>query len=305
MSTIPLPSWRDGATRDAIVSFVDRVDADGVPREDRVAVFDNDGTLWTEKPVQVQMLFVFAQWSAMADQDPSLASRQPYKAVVEHDLGWLAAAVDKHYAGDDSDMKTLMSAVARASAGREVEAYTDQARNFLYAATHPVLDRPLVDCVFAPMVELLRFLEAHGFTTYIASGGDRDFMRPAGDALYRIPRERIIGSSLGLRYTDGALTYAPEMAFFDDGPEKPARIWSRIGRKPLLVGGNSNGDVPMFEFARADALRLLIRHDDAEREFAYDTGAEAALKAAAANGWTTVSIRDDWATVFPLVPGQE
>ncbi|SEK54634.1 HAD family hydrolase [Rhodococcus maanshanensis] len=291
--------WRDTASRTAIVDFVARVEAQGVPASERVAVFDNDGTLWTEKPVQIQLQFVFALWAKLAAADPQLASRQPYKAVVDRDFGWLSAAVDKHYAGDDTDMKTLMAAVVRASAGQEVEAYTEQARAFLDAGTHPVLGLPFARCVFAPMVELLRYLESHGFTTYIASGGDRDFMRGAGEDLYAIPRERIIGSSLGLGYADGEVRYAPEMGFFDDGAEKPVRIWSRIGRRPLLVGGNSNGDVPMFEFARDDALRLLVHHDDAEREFAYDAGAEEALRTAEDKGWTTVSVRDDWVAVFP------
>lgn len=293
-----LIQWRDTATRSTVIDFVARVEAQGIPASERVAVFDNDGTLWTEKPMQIQMQFVFALWAKMAAADPALASQQPYKAVVDKDFGWLSAAVDKHYAGDDTDMKTLMAGTVRASAGQEVEAYTAQAKAFLGAGTHPSLGLPYARCVFAPMVELLRYLEAHGFTTYIASGGDRDFMRGAGEDLYEIPRERIIGSSLGLRYADGDVSYAPEMGFFDDGPEKPVRIWSRIGRKPLLVGGNSNGDVPMFEFARDDALRLLVHHDDADREFSYDAGAEEALKAAAEKGWTTVSMCEDWVTVF-------
>ncbi|SDC60034.1 HAD family hydrolase [Rhodococcus tukisamuensis] len=294
-----LELWRDTDTRAAITDFVARVEAQGIPAAERVAVFDNDGTLWTEKPMPIQLQFIFGLWAKLAAADPALASQQPYKAVVDKDFGWLSAAVDKHYAGDDSDLKTLLAGVVRASAGQEVEAYTESARAFLDAGTHPSLGLPFTRCVFAPMVELLRYLEAHGFATYIASGGDRDFMRPAGDQLYGIPRERVIGSSLGLSYADGAVTYASAMGFLDDGPEKPVRIWSRIGRKPLLVGGNSNGDVPMFEFAREDALRLLVHHDDAEREFAYDAGAEDALKAAAAKGWTTVSVRDDWDTVFP------
>jgi hypothetical protein len=155
------------------------------------------------------------------------------------------------------------------------------------------------------MVELLRYLEANGFTTYIASGGDRDFMRPFAQDLYGIPPERVIGSSLGLNFYDGGdqtqLLYKSKIEFFDDGPEKPVRIWSRTGRRPLVAGGNSNGDVPMLRFARTrgrDGLGLLLLHDDADREFAYAAGAEEALEEAKAQGWTVVSIKDDWATVF-------
>jgi hypothetical protein len=155
------------------------------------------------------------------------------------------------------------------------------------------------------MIELLRFLESHGFTCFIASGGSRDFMRVITGELYGIPPERVVGSSFGLEYTDddhgGSLVYLAQPDVFDDGPVKPVRIWSRIGRRPLVAAGNSNGDVPMLRYAGADsrpALRLLVNHDDAEREFAYTAGAERALEAAAAEGWTVVSVKDDWAAVF-------
>ena len=155
------------------------------------------------------------------------------------------------------------------------------------------------------MVELLRYLEASGFATYIASGGDRDFMRPVAEDMYGIPPERIIGSALGLTYSSeggqSLLLYKGAMDFFDDGPEKPIRIWSRIGRRPMVAGGNSNGDIQMLDFAshpERPSLRLLVLHDDAEREFAYTTGAERALERAADEGWTVVSVKDDWTTVF-------
>ncbi len=146
------------------------------------------------------------------------------------------------------------------------------------------------------MVELLRYLEAHGFTCFIASGGSRDFMRSITSEIYRIPPERVVGSSNGLRYDSGSIVYLAEPDVFDDGPAKPVRIWSRVGRRPVLAGGNSNGDVPMLEWA--DGLRLLVLHDDAEREFDYVTGAEQSLERAQADGWTVVSVKNDWATVF-------
>jgi hypothetical protein len=166
-----------------------------------------------------------------------------------------------------------------------------------------------MSCAFVPMVELLRYLEANGFTTYIASGGDRDFMRPFAEQLYGIPPERIIGSALGLDFRSGdddtELLYKSKIEFFDDGPQKPVRIWSRIGRRPLVAGGNSNGDISMLRFVRTatrDGLRLLVRHDDAEREFDYRAGAEDALQRAADRSWTVISIATDWATVFPQFP---
>ena len=186
-----------------------------------------------------------------------------------------------------------------------MEDYLAAAAAFLDKAPHPTLGRRLRDCWYVPMVELLRYLEANGFTCFIASGGSRDFMRAVTGELYGIPPERVVGSSNGLEYTDddhgGSLAYLAQPDVFDDGPVKPVRIWSRIGRRPILAGGNSNGDVPMLRFAGRQgrpALRLLVLHDDPEREFAYVKGAEQALERARAEGWTVVSVKDDWATVF-------
>jgi phosphoserine phosphatase len=185
-----------------------------------------------------------------------------------------------------------------------VEDFEAQSDTFLRGTQHPTLGRAYLRCAYAPMVELLRYLEANGFSNYIASGGGRDFMRPISQEVYGIPRERVIGSSAALAYTSdggsGAITHTAEPDYLDDGPQKPIRIWSRTGRRPLLAGGNSNGDIPMLEFAQHErtSLRLLILHDDAEREFDYTTGAEKALKRAPTDGWTVVSIKHDWLTVF-------
>jgi hypothetical protein len=281
-----LASWNDTPTRAAIEAFV----ADAP--EPRVAVFDNDGTLWCEKPMPIQLDFIVRRWAAMAEADPSLRSRQPYKAAHEGDHAWLGTTMVKHYHGDDSDLKLLFAGVAEAFAGTTVDDYAAQVDAFFAEANHPTLGRPYRDCGFQPMIELLRYLEANGFTTYIASGGDRDFMRGIAGAIYGIPPERVIGSSYGLSYEDGTLTYKAGIDAFDDGPVKPVRIWSRIGRRPALGGGNSNGDIPMLQFSTG--LRLLVLHDDAEREFDYTAGAEQALQ----QGFTTISVKDDWATVF-------
>lgn len=304
-----LALWNDTPTRRAIVDFVQAVSTEGSPGfvapAERVAVFDNDGTLWSEKPVPIQLDFTLFRMAELAGQDPSLAERQPYRAAVERDFRWLDEAIVKHYHGDDADVGLLLGAIESAFAGMEVEAFGSQVTEWLATASHPVLRRPYLACGFAPMVELLRYLEANGFSTYIASGGDRDFMRPFAHRIYGIPPERVIGSALGLDFDDGGddtrLVYKSKMEFLDDGPTKPVRIWSRVGYRPLVTGGNSNGEIPMMRFARAggrEALRLLVLHDDADREFAYTAGAEDALDRAKTHGWTVVSMKEDWSAVF-------
>jgi phosphoserine phosphatase len=187
---------------------------------------------------------------------------------------------------------------------RLLDDYAAAADEFL-SGRHPTLDRSLRECAYLPMIDLLRYIEANGFSTYIASGGDRDFMRPVTEEIYGIPAERVIGSSNALSYQEdehgGTLVYLDQPDVFDDGPAKPIRIWSRIGRRPSVAGGNSNGDIPMLRYAGGrdrPALRLLVLHDDPEREYDYTTGAETSLERAAAEDWTVVSIKRDWATVF-------
>jgi hypothetical protein len=303
-----LTSWNDGKTKQAIVDFVARVTDEGGPDyvapPSRIAVHDNDGTLWCEKPMPIQLDFTVRRLAEMARENPSLQDQQPYKAAYENDLHWMGAAMVKHYHGDDGDLKLLMGAVTAAFDEVSVEAYDRLVVSFFGEADHPTLKRPYRSCGFSPMVELLRYLEDNSFTNYIASGGDRDFMRPIAGDLYGIPPERVIGSALGLSYQakgqETSLLYKAAMDFFDDGPEKPIRIWSRIGRRPILAFGNSNGDLPMLAFSgtpSTPSLRLLL-HDDAEREFEYTAGAEQALETASRQNWTVVSMKNDWNTVF-------
>jgi phosphoglycolate phosphatase-like HAD superfamily hydrolase len=312
--TTGLDSWTDGPTRAAIGDFVARViDEDGpdfVEPAARVAVFDNDGTLWCEKPMPIQLDFTVRRLAEMARDDPALREQQPWKASFEGDLHWMGAAMVKHYHGDDEDLRALMGAVTRAFDTVAVDEYDARVHEFFLQADHPTLGRSYQSCGFAPMVELLGYLEDHGFTNYIASGGDRDFMRPVAGELYGVPPERVIGSALGLTYSEtngeSSLLYKADMEFFDDGPEKPVRIWSRIGRRPIMAVGNSNGDLPMLAFSGSrgrPALRLLVRHDDAEREFEYDAGSEDALAVAAKEDWTVVSMKTDWTTVFDQTSG--
>jgi phosphoserine phosphatase len=304
-----LSSWRDGATKRTIVDFVARVcgheGSAPVPLDERVAVFDNDGTLWCEKPMPIQLDFILRRLMEMVGERPELAEQQPWKAVAERDYGWFSGLMTEHYAGDDTNVRVLARGVLAAYAGISVEEFETAADTFLRSAQHPTLGRGYLDCAYAPMVELLDYLTANGFATYIVSGGGRDFMRPISQDTYAIPRERVIGSSSTLTYTSndhgGVITHNPEADYLDDGPEKPIRIWSRTGRRPLLAVGNSNGDVPMLEFAShasKPTLRLLVLHDDAEREFDYIAGSELALQRAASDAWTVVSIKSDWTTVF-------
>ena len=304
-----LAAWNDGPTKSAIVDFVGRVTTEGGPDfvepAARVAVFDNDGTLWCEKPAYIQLDFLVRRLAEKAATDAALAEQQPYKAAVSGDLSWFGAAITKHYQGDDSELKVLAGAVMSLHESMNVEDHAALIGGFFAEAKHPTLDRPYQACTYVPMVELLRYLEAHDFTCYIVSGGGRDFMRPITSTIYGIPPERVVGSAQGLRFEGndghGDLLIQPALDIWDDGPEKPVRIWSRIGRRPILSAGNSNGDDEMLQYSGkpgAAALRLLVLHDDADREFDYTAGAERALEHAAKYGWTVVSMKNDWTTVF-------
>lgn len=287
-----LASWNDTPTRRAIVEFVERVTTEGgpdhVPPAERIATFDNDGTLWCEKPLYVQADFVLRKWKAMATADPSLAERQPYKAVVEKDRAWLTALTDH--------VPDLVRGVSEAFGGLTTEEFEAEALEFYADARHPLLGIPYTEAVYVPMRELLALLESSGFRVFICSAGGRDFVRPVAEETYGIPRERVIGSSAPLELRDGALVRLEGVEQpIDDGPGKPVHIWARTGRRPLFAGGNADGDTEMLAHAR---FALLVRHDDPEREFDYTEGAERVLEAAATGGWTVASIKNDWSRVF-------
>ena len=302
-----LSSWRATPTRTAIEDFVASVTAgrDAVPKRERVAVFDNDGTLWAEKPMPTQLHYVVQQWGQRLAADSSMANRQPYTAVASGDLSWIGSAVDKHYNGDDADLKTLIGAIVEATAGQSVDEYAASVAEFYRTARHQTLGVPYSQTVYKPMVELLRYLEERGFSCFVVSAGERDFMRPMTEEYYGLPPERIVGSAYGLTYDASSheVRYGTSLSFFDDGPEKPERIWSRIGRRPLLAAGNSNGDMPMLDFTRAGrtGLALLVDHDDdtGRGDTPYETGAEGARASASERGYTVVSVKDDWECVFP------
>jgi haloacid dehalogenase-like hydrolase len=249
MST-QLESWNHGGAKRAIVGFVTGVampDSPAfVPPADRVATFDNDGTLWCEQPV-IQLAHILQRWEEMVQQDPPLRDQQPWKAAVEKDWTWFRTAITKHYSGDESDIPALSKGVLSAFEGLTTEDFAGRAAAFLRTGSHPTLKRLYRDCVYAPMIELLRFLEAHRFTNYIVSGGGRDFIRQVADEIYGIPKERVIGSSTSITFRErgdgGELLLKAKLDVFDDGAMKPPRIWSRIGKRPILAAGNSNGDI--------------------------------------------------------------
>ena len=305
-----LPSWHDTPTKQAIIDFVaavmDEAGPGYVPPAGRIAVFDNDGTLWCEKPMYIQMDYILRQLAAQAEGDPALRARQPWQAAWERDFAWFGDAMTQHYLGEDSAMRVVLSGILALSDGQAVEQVESDARAFVDNERHPTLGLAYRDCVYQPMLELLRYLDHHAFRSYIVSGGGRDFMRGFAEDLYGIPRERVIGSAVAYRYVEdehgGAIVQRADLDVINDGPDKAVQIWNVVGRRPILAAGNSNGDLEMLAFAGGPslpALRLLVVHDDAKREFAYSAGAEKALGALQSQGWTAVSIQRDWRQVFP------
>lgn len=286
-----LPSWNDGPAKEAVLAFIGSVTGPGsgyVSPAARIATFDNDGTLCCEQPLYAQTDFVVRRFKEMVRDDPGLATRQPFQAAAEDDLDW----IQDIYAHEAE----LLEGLTEAFCGSTAEAFEASARAFFAAAIHPTLGVPYTHTAYRPMHELVELLTANDFRVFICSTGGRDFMRVISEETYGIPRDRVIGSAPILEYRDGQLyrTKAVEQPIAD-GPGKTVHIWNRTGRLPLFAGGNSDGDMEMLECAR---FGLLVRHDDAERETAYDTGSERALAAAEARGWTVVSMKRDFATVF-------
>ena len=286
-----MQSWADGQAKTQILEFVRSVTEPGasfVPTRDRIAAFDNDGTLWCEKPMYPQADFLLRRWRELAQAHPGMAREQPWKAVVEDDREWLARILDH--------VPELTKGVTEAYQGITTQVFEKAVRAFFDTARHPVLGVPYTRLGYRPMRELIDLLTDRQFEVYICSAGGRDFLRVVSAEMYGIPRQRVIGSGTTLEYRHGQVyrTGGVEQPI-DEGPGKPIHLWSRTGRRPLLAGGNADGDAAMLRTAR---FGLLIRHDDPEREFAYDAGAEKALTKAKERGWTVVSMQDDFGTVF-------
>jgi phosphoglycolate phosphatase-like HAD superfamily hydrolase len=286
-----MQSWADGQAKTQILEFVQSVTEPGasfVPTRDRIAAFDNDGTLWCEKPMYPQADFLLRRWRELAQAHPGMAREQPWKAVIEDDREWLARILDY--------VPELTKGVTEAYQGITTQVFEKAVRAFFDTARHPVLGVPYTRLGYRPMRELIDLLTDREFEVYVCSAGGRDFLRVVSAEMYGIPRQRVIGSGTTLEYRHGQLyrTRGVEQPI-DEGPGKPIHLWSRTGRRPLLAGGNADGDAAMLRTAR---FGLLIRHDDPEREFAYDAGAEKALTKAKERGWTVVSMQDDFGTVF-------
>jgi phosphoserine phosphatase len=304
-SAEPLPSWNDGASKSAILDFIARVTTEGgpdfVPPEERIAVFDNDGTLWSEQPAYFQLLFAIDRVKVLAKDHPEWRTTQPFQAVLENDKAALAK----------SNMEGVMQIIAATHAGMTTDEFDEIAREWLGTARHPRFDRPYTEYVYQPMLELLAHLRTNGFKTYIVSGGGVDFMRVFAEEVYGIPPEQVIGSAIETQYElrDGQpiLVRQPKLAFLDDKGGKPVAIERIIGRRPIAAFGNSDGDLQMLQWTtigRKPSFALLVHHTDAEREWGYDRDShigtlDVALDEASKRGWTVVDMRRDWRTIYP------
>jgi phosphoglycolate phosphatase-like HAD superfamily hydrolase len=303
----PLPSWNDGANKQAIVDFVTRTTTPGgrdwIPVPERIATFDNDGTLWTEQPMYVQAAFALDRIKALAAQHPEWRTTEPFRTVLADDRAQLAALGEK----------ALVDIVAATHSGLTTEQFRQTVLDWLATARHPRFKRAYTELVYQPMLELLALLRAHQFKTFIVSGGGVEFMRPWTERVYGIPPEQVVGSSGVTRYVMQApdkpvLMKEPKVEFVDDGPGKPVGISRFIGRRPYLAFGNSDGDQQMLEWTAAgEGLRLmgLVHHDDAVREFAYDRNSpvgrlDKAWDEAVRRKWNVVSMKDDWKVIYPF-----
>jgi phosphoserine phosphatase len=305
MTSDPLPSWNDGATKQAIVDFVKRVITDGssdfVPVPDRVALFDNDGTLWVEQPMYTQLAFVLDDVRKLAPEHQEWKTTPPFKFVLENDFAGLAAA----------GMPGLMKLLAATQCGMTTEEFAKTAKDWIETARHPRFNRLYTECVYQPMLELIRYLRANDFDVYIVTGGGMEFVRPWAERVYGVPLRRVVGSSLKTKFEmrDGqpVLIRTAEINLVDDGEGKPVGIHEYIGQQPIAAFGNSDGDLEMLQWTAGGSgarLIVLVHHTDSDREYAYDAHSpfgrlSAALDEAKTKGWVVVDMKRDWKTVFP------
>lgn len=302
----PLPSWNDGAAKKSIVAFVEKVTKQGssefVPSAERIATFDNDGTLWSEQPLYFQAIFIFDRIKELAPQHPEWKDKEPFASVLKGDLTSALAG------GEPAIIEMGMAT----HAGMTTEEFEKIVTDWIRSAKHPKTGKLYTEMVFQPMLELLAYLRASGFKTFIVSGGGIEFMRPWMEKVYGIPPEQVVGSSIKTKFEmrDGkpVLVKLPELNFFDDKAGKPVAIQHHIGRRPIAAFGNSDGDLQMLQWTAAGSgarFCLYVHHTDATREWAYDRQShigrlDKGLDEAKARGWTVVSMKDDWKTIFPF-----
>ncbi len=300
----PLPSWNDGDSKRSIVAFVDRITKeqthDYVAPSERIATFDNDGTLWSEQPIYFQFAFILDRIKELAPKHPEWKKRQPFRGILEGDMkGALSAGT-----------KGLAEMVAVASTGMTAEESDALVKAWIETARHPKTNKLYTEMVFQPMLELLDYLRANGFKTFIVSGGGVDFMRVWTDRVYGIPPEQVVGTVMKVKYSVNGkpvLNLLPGIAFIDDGPGKPVGIRQFIGRRPIFAAGNSDGDREMLEYTTGGGgprFAMLVHHTDGEREFAYDRQShigklDKALDQARTDNWTVVDMKADWSVVYP------
>jgi phosphoglycolate phosphatase-like HAD superfamily hydrolase len=307
----PLPSWNDGRVKQSIVAFVAKVTKEGtpdfVPPAERIATFDNDGTLWAEQPMYFQAFFILDRIKELAPRHPEWRTKEPFASVLKGDMKSALAGGDK----------ALLEMAMATHAGMTTEEFEQIVKDWIASARHPVTKRPYTEMVYQPMLELLVYLRANGFKTFIVSGGGIEFMRPWAEQVYGIPPEQVVGSSIKTKFElrDGkpALVRLPELNFIDDKEGKPVGIHQHIGRRPIAAFGNSDGDLQMLQWTTAGKgarFALLVHHTDAKREWAYDRKShigklDRALDEANTKGWTVVDMKDDWKTIFRPAPNKD
>jgi phosphoglycolate phosphatase-like HAD superfamily hydrolase len=308
---IALPSWNDTSTKQSIIDFIqavtDPANPGFVPPVKRIVTFDNDGTLWLEKPLYIQLQFGLHAIGKLAAEKPELRERQPFKAVYERDMVWLGKVSADYAKGDMSGVMTLASGYLEAFADISVEEFEEAARQFFNNTQDERFKKPYKQLTYQPMVELVHTLQENDFQVFITTGGGRDFVRAVSEEIYNIPSYMTIGSSVTFQYGEDAQGVAHVLRTkeaelpIDDGPGKPAHIHRSIGRRPIMAVGNSNGDIHMLKYTvghKGRSLGLLLRHDDPLREYAYDGGAEMALNLAPKEGWIVISMKNDWNKIF-------